>query len=195
MKKYIALSAVSLAALALLFVVQTLFLLARNALVFVYEGIGALELYASLCLVYFAIRLVLEVRGRNFRPLFALVFCGSGAYACAVLLNADFNVLSVATSLACALLLFAGVACLAYAAVCYGKREKRFLRADKSLFSAREREVVRLILQGKTAQETADALFISLATVKTHVQHIYEKAQVRNRVELALYVKNHLFSR
>ena len=46
-------------------------------------------------------------------------------------------------------------------------------------------EVDALILQGLTTQETADVLFISVATVKTHLQHIYEKTGVRNRAELA----------
>ena len=43
------------------------------------------------------------------------------------------------------------------------------------IFSKREKEVASLLLQGKTTQETADSLFISPATVKTHIQHIYEK--------------------
>lgn len=51
--------------------------------------------------------------------------------------------------------------------------------------SKRENEVAALILQGRTTQETADTLFISAATVKTHLQHIYEKTGVRNRTELA----------
>ena len=43
--------------------------------------------------------------------------------------------------------------------------------------SKREQEVAVLLLQGKTTQETADALFVSLSTVKTHIQHIYEKPE------------------
>lgn len=49
----------------------------------------------------------------------------------------------------------------------------------------REREVLDLACAGNTNQEIADALFISLQTVKDHVYSIYRKTGVRNRVELA----------
>lgn len=48
----------------------------------------------------------------------------------------------------------------------------------------REREIIQLISQGKTNQEIADQLFITLQTVKDHVHNIYLKLDVRNRVEL-----------
>ena len=47
----------------------------------------------------------------------------------------------------------------------------------------RELDVLRLIAQGLTNQEIADALFISVNTVKTHAKHIYEKLNVRNRAQ------------
>lgn len=49
----------------------------------------------------------------------------------------------------------------------------------------REREVLALACAGKTNQEIANTLFISLQTVKDHVYSIYRKTGVRNRVELA----------
>lgn len=51
--------------------------------------------------------------------------------------------------------------------------------------SSREGEVVSLLLEGKTNQEIADTLFISLSTVKTHLARIFEKTGARNRVEVA----------
>ena len=51
--------------------------------------------------------------------------------------------------------------------------------------SGREREVVGLLLEGKTNQEIADALFISLSTVKTHLASVFEKTGARNRVEVS----------
>ncbi|RPJ82181.1 MAG: LuxR family transcriptional regulator [Acidobacteria bacterium] len=48
----------------------------------------------------------------------------------------------------------------------------------------REREIVELICEGKTNQEIADRLFISLATVKDHNYAIFQKLVVRNRTEL-----------
>ncbi|MFD9792562.1 response regulator [Streptomyces sp. NPDC059070] len=53
-------------------------------------------------------------------------------------------------------------------------------RADESL-SAREREVLVLVAKGTSNREIARALFISEATVKTHLTHIYGKLDVKDR--------------
>jgi DNA-binding CsgD family transcriptional regulator len=50
--------------------------------------------------------------------------------------------------------------------------------------SKRELEVIQLICQGRTNQEIADALYISLKTVKDHNYRIFQQTGVRNRVEL-----------
>ena len=50
--------------------------------------------------------------------------------------------------------------------------------------SKREAEVIQLLLDGLTASEIAKQLYISESTVKKHLQSIYEKTDVRNRVEL-----------
>src|SRR5262245_25045812 len=47
--------------------------------------------------------------------------------------------------------------------------------------SARELEVLSLIAQGETNRGAAARLFISEATVKTHLLHIYEKLGVNDR--------------
>lgn len=49
----------------------------------------------------------------------------------------------------------------------------------------REKQIVLLIQAGKTNQEIADELFISVATVKDHNNNLFRKTGVRNRVELA----------
>jgi LuxR family transcriptional regulator, maltose regulon positive regulatory protein len=51
--------------------------------------------------------------------------------------------------------------------------------------SSREIEVLRLLSAGKTNQEIADNLFLSLNTVKTHVKNIHTKLGSRNRIEAA----------
>jgi DNA-binding CsgD family transcriptional regulator len=48
----------------------------------------------------------------------------------------------------------------------------------------REREIIDLICTGKTNQEIADSLFISLQTVKDHTHRIYLKVEVKNRMQL-----------
>ncbi|ANZ37975.1 DNA-binding response regulator [Lentzea guizhouensis] len=47
--------------------------------------------------------------------------------------------------------------------------------------SAREREVLLLVSQGKTNREVAAALHLSEATVKTHLLHVYAKLDVPDR--------------
>ncbi|ALG12066.1 response regulator [Kibdelosporangium phytohabitans] len=47
--------------------------------------------------------------------------------------------------------------------------------------SQRELEVLQLIAQGSTNRETARRLFISEATVKTHLLHVYAKLGVNDR--------------
>jgi ATP/maltotriose-dependent transcriptional regulator MalT len=47
--------------------------------------------------------------------------------------------------------------------------------------SQRELEVLTLISQGCSNRETATRLFISEATVKTHLLHVYAKLGVRDR--------------
>jgi DNA-binding NarL/FixJ family response regulator len=45
----------------------------------------------------------------------------------------------------------------------------------------REVDVLRLLAQGRTDKEIADALFISYRTVTTHVSHIFTKLDVASR--------------
>lgn len=53
--------------------------------------------------------------------------------------------------------------------------------------SAREREVLRLVAQGKSNQEVADALFISLPTTKVHVHSILTKLNLDSRTAAAAF--------
>lgn len=55
---------------------------------------------------------------------------------------------------------------------------------EKYQFTAREMDLLPLIIQGKTNDEIAKILFISLSTVKRHLEHIYNKAEVSNRHKL-----------
>jgi DNA-binding NarL/FixJ family response regulator len=57
--------------------------------------------------------------------------------------------------------------------------------------SEREIEVVHAIARGRTNQEIAAELFITLSTVKSHVSGIQTKLGVRNRVEIAAWAWEH----
>ncbi len=49
----------------------------------------------------------------------------------------------------------------------------------------RESEVIMEIYKGKTNQEIADTLFVTIQTIKDHTHRIYLKTQVKNRTQLA----------
>jgi DNA-binding NarL/FixJ family response regulator len=51
----------------------------------------------------------------------------------------------------------------------------------------REAEVLALIAAGHTNAEIAEALVVSAATVKSHVNHIFAKTGVRDRAQLVGY--------
>lgn len=53
--------------------------------------------------------------------------------------------------------------------------------------SARELEIAAAIARGRTNEEIAADLFISLSTVKTHARNISAKIGARNRVEIAAW--------
>ena len=57
------------------------------------------------------------------------------------------------------------------------------LTQDLSTLTEREVDVLRLMARGLGNQEIGEKLFVSEATVKTHVAHILDKLQVENRVQ------------
>lgn len=57
------------------------------------------------------------------------------------------------------------------------------LDPDKKL-TAREKEVLILMIQGKTNNQIAEALVISIYTVKRHANNIFKKIEVSSRAEL-----------
>ena len=49
--------------------------------------------------------------------------------------------------------------------------------------SKRELEVLQLIASGKSNQEIADVLFVSLPTIKTHAANLFEKLEAKRRTQ------------
>jgi DNA-binding NarL/FixJ family response regulator len=69
------------------------------------------------------------------------------------------------------------------------------LKSDKSMIkelgiSRREYEVLQLISKGYTNQEIADALYISLPTVKTHSSNLFVKLDVKRRMQAVKRAKD-----
>jgi two-component system nitrate/nitrite response regulator NarL len=52
---------------------------------------------------------------------------------------------------------------------------------DTPALTPREHEILRLIAAGKSLPQIAQELYLGLTTVKTHVQHLYEKLGVSDR--------------
>ena len=69
----------------------------------------------------------------------------------------------------------------------YVTRNENFV-LDTSLvsqleLSKRELEILSLLAQGHSNQEIAAKLFVSLSTVKTHIQNLFEKLDVKRRTQ------------
>jgi len=58
-----------------------------------------------------------------------------------------------------------------------------FNRIQESPLSARERDVLRGIAEGKSYSKIALDLFISKETVRSHIKNIYQKLQVNSKAE------------
>jgi two-component system, NarL family, response regulator LiaR len=66
-------------------------------------------------------------------------------------------------------------------------------QASKIDLTERERDVIRLVAQGKNNAEIARELVISDKTVKTHISNILGKLNLEDRTQLAIYaIKNGL---
>lgn len=56
-----------------------------------------------------------------------------------------------------------------------------------AVLTPREREIIRHVALGLRNAEVAKKLFISEQTVKTHLNNVFQKLSLRDRVELTLY--------
>ncbi|MDJ1138007.1 response regulator [Streptomyces iconiensis] len=60
-------------------------------------------------------------------------------------------------------------------------------RAPSEPLTSRELDVVRLVARGRTNEEVASELYVTLSTVKTHLANAQRKLHARNRVEIAAW--------
>jgi DNA-binding NarL/FixJ family response regulator len=61
---------------------------------------------------------------------------------------------------------------------------------DLESLTPREQDVLRLIGDGSTNREIAKQLFIAEGTVKTHVTHLFDRLNLRNRAQLAIFANS-----
>jgi two-component system, NarL family, response regulator NreC len=58
------------------------------------------------------------------------------------------------------------------------------LTKEEIILSSREKEILRLIGEGRTSQEIADQLFIGKSTVDTHRKNILKKMNIHGKTDL-----------
>jgi two-component system nitrate/nitrite response regulator NarL len=61
---------------------------------------------------------------------------------------------------------------------------KDSITKDEIVLSSREKEILRLVGEGKTSQEIADILFIGKSTVDTHRKNIIKKMNIYGKTDL-----------
>jgi len=62
--------------------------------------------------------------------------------------------------------------------------------SEVETLSPRESEVLQFVMRGLANKEIADRLGVTVAAVKWHLQHVYDKLHVHTRTEAALKFKN-----
>ena len=71
-----------------------------------------------------------------------------------------------------------------------GKRKKSQASQLIERLTPQEQKILHLMLENKTNKEIASALFVSVSTIKTHINNLYKKLEVTSREEMALRFKN-----
>src|SRR5664280_2848517 len=68
---------------------------------------------------------------------------------------------------------------------------RRVLPQGEDKISEREREVLTLLVAGRSNKEIADEVGIEVRTVKAHVSQLMRKIGVQNRIALSVYAITH----
>ncbi|MFO7257503.1 MAG: response regulator transcription factor [Bacteroidota bacterium] len=80
----------------------------------------------------------------------------------------------------------------------YSREKDGRRRPTKSVtpgLTRREYEIIEQVASGKSNQEVADALFVSVKTVETHKKNILDKLGLKNSLQLVRYaIKNNIIS-
>lgn len=60
-------------------------------------------------------------------------------------------------------------------------------KLDNNTLTQREKEILSFLIEGYSNKEIAEKLIISIHTVKAHIESIYRKFEVHNKVQAAIY--------
>lgn len=73
------------------------------------------------------------------------------------------------------------------------RRTKTIRQGDSQItITARQREIMMLLAEGKTDEEIASNLHLQESTVRAHIHHIQQRLGVDNRSQIVAYVHKHL---
>ena len=64
------------------------------------------------------------------------------------------------------------------------KQQAKNISKKKEQLTKQEEKILNLLLENKSNKEIADALFVSVSTVKTHINNLYKKLNVQSRNEV-----------
>ncbi len=133
-------------------------------------------------------RIIMLTSHDDDRHIFAALAAGADGY-CLKEAPAQQLVLAIKAVNEGAAWLDPGIASRVLRAIANGGKEKE--GCDKtslppSSLSTRELDVLRLVVDGRTNQEIAEKLVLSVETVKTHMRHIMEKLAVSDRTQAAV---------
>ena len=72
-----------------------------------------------------------------------------------------------------------------------GKELRSFRVTNLSDLTSREREILQLVIEGKTNKAIASEIYISEKTVEFHLDHIYTKIGARSRLMASVWALQH----
>ena len=72
-----------------------------------------------------------------------------------------------------------------------GNELRSFKVANLSNLTSREREILQLVIEGKTNKAIASEIYISEKTVEFHLDHIYTKIGARSRLMASVWALHH----
>ncbi len=73
-------------------------------------------------------------------------------------------------------------------------RDLALNQPEAEALTRREREVLKLLAEGKKSQEIADTLYLSIHTVRTHRNNIMKKLKLHSLADLVKYAISHEFT-
>lgn len=105
-------------------------------------------------------------------------------------LNPEKEKSSYTWSILLGIILFCSILLNTWQFYAFRKSKKTTLASKKETLTSQEQKILQLILEDKTNKEIASSMFVSISTIKTHINNLYKKLEVSSREEVkSLYNK------